>query len=320
MDQRVFSKRLQRLLDWLDSLWKFSRPHTIIGTSLSTVGLGMIALAAMPKEAAINPPEAVVLLILKALIPCLCANIYIVGLNQLEDIEIDRINKPSLPLASGALSRQEGIGIVGITGLLALVLSSFGGVFLFITVLASMVIGTAYSLPPIRLKRFPFWAALCIYSVRGLVINLGLFLHFQQRLGNTAHIPIQIWALTLFVVLFAFAIAIFKDIPDAKGDRQFKIKTLTLRLGIATVFNLSRWVLTACYSLMIAITILRWIPVQPVFLIVTHLALLGWMWVRSFKVDLEQKPQISQFYQFIWKLFFLEYILFPVACLWKTSS
>jgi homogentisate phytyltransferase / homogentisate geranylgeranyltransferase len=320
MGQRVFSKRLQRLLDWIDAFWKFSRPHTIIGTSLSTVGLAIIALAAMSKEAVIDHPEAVVLLILKALIPCLCANIYIVGLNQLEDVEIDQINKPSLPLASGAFSRQEGIGIVGITGLLALVLSSFGGVFLFITVLASMAIGTAYSLPPIRLKRFPFWAALCIYSVRGLVINVGLFLHFQQRLGDTAHIPLQIWALTLFVVLFAFAIAIFKDIPDAKGDRQFKIKTLTLRLGIATVFNLARWVLTACYSLMIAITILRWIPVQPVFLIVTHLALLGWMWVRSFKVDLEQKPQISQFYQFIWKLFFLEYILFPVACLWKTSS
>jgi homogentisate phytyltransferase / homogentisate geranylgeranyltransferase len=320
MGQRAFSERLQRLPDWLDALWKFSRPHTIIGTSLSTVGLAIIALAAMPKEAAIYNLGDAVILILKALIPCLCANVYIVGLNQLEDVEIDRINKPSLPLASGAFSRKEGLAIVGITGILALVLSSFEGIFLFVTVVASIAIGTAYSLPPIRLKRFPFWAALCIYSVRGLVINLGLFLHFQRRLGDTAYIPIQIWALTLFVVLFAFAIAIFKDIPDAKGDRQFKIKTLTLRLGIPTVFNLSRWVLTACYSFMIAITLLGWIPVQPVFLIVTHLALLVWMWFRSFKVDLQQKHRISQFYQFIWKLFFLEYILFPVACLWKTSA
>ncbi len=320
MGQRVFSKRLQRLLDWLDALWKFSRPHTIIGTSLSTVGLAMIALATIPKEAATYNAGAAVILILKALIPCLCANIYIVGLNQLEDIEIDRINKPSLPLASGEFSRKEAMAIVATTGILAIVLSSFEGIFLAITVLASSMIGTVYSLPPIRLKRFPFWAALCIYSVRGLVINLGLFLHFQQRLGDAARIPIQIWALTLFVALFAFAIAIFKDIPDAKGDHQFKIKTLTLRLGIATVFNLSRWVLTACYGFMIIITLLGWIPVQPIFLIVTHLALLGWMWLRSFKVDLQQKNDISRFYQFIWKLFFLEYILFPVACLWKTSS
>jgi homogentisate phytyltransferase / homogentisate geranylgeranyltransferase len=320
MGRKVFSKRLQRLFDWLDALWKFSRPHTIIGTSLSTVGLAIVALAALPKEPAIYDAGAVIILILQALVPCLCANVYIVGLNQLEDVEIDRINKPSLPLASGAFSRTEGLAIVGITGILALVLAAIGGVFLFGTVLASIAIGTVYSFPPIRLKRFPFWAALCIYSVRGLVINLGLFLHFQQRLGGTARIPIQIWALTVFVVLFAFAIAIFKDIPDAKGDRQFKIKTLTLRLGIATVFNLSRWVLTVCYSLMVAITILGWIPVQPIFLIVTHLALLSWMWVRSFKVDLLQKHDISRFYQFIWKLFFLEYVLFPVACLWKAAS
>ncbi len=316
MGQRVFSKRLQRWLDWLDALWKFSRPHTIIGTSLSAMGLAIIALADI-KETAIYNPGILAILVLEALIPCLCANVYIVGLNQLEDVEIDRINKPALPLASGAFSRNEGMAIVGVTGLLALVLSSFQGVFLLSTVLASIAIGTVYSLPPIRLKRFPFWAALCIYSVRGLVINLGLFLHFQQHLGGTAHIPAQIWALTLFVVLFAFAIAIFKDIPDAKGDHLFKITTLTLRLGVATVFNLSRWVLTACYGFMVFLAILGWIPVQPVFLIVTHLTLLGLMWVRSFKVELWQKNDISRFYQFIWRLFFLEYILFPVACLWK---
>jgi homogentisate phytyltransferase / homogentisate geranylgeranyltransferase len=322
MGQSAFLKQLQRSLDWLHILWKFSRPHTIIGTSLSVVGLAVIALATLSKDAAaaIYHPGAAAILILEALIPCLGANVYIVGLNQLEDVEIDRINKPSLPLASGVLSRQQGQAIVGVTGILSLVLSSFAGLFLFGTVLASLAIGTAYSLTPIRLKRFPFWAALCIYSVRGLVVNLGLFLHFRQRLGGGNNLPPQIWALTVFVVLFAFAIAIFKDIPDAKGDRQFKVKTLTLQLGPPTVFNLSRWVLTAAYSSMVTITLLGWIPVQPAFLIVTHLASLSLLWIQSFKVDLQQKQDISQFYQFIWKLFFLEYVLFPAACLLKSLS
>jgi homogentisate phytyltransferase / homogentisate geranylgeranyltransferase len=35
---------------------------------------------------------------------------------------------------------------------------------------------------------------------------------------------------------------------------------------------------------------------------------------RSRDVDLEQKVAIADFYQFIWKLFFLEYLLFPLAC------
>jgi homogentisate phytyltransferase/homogentisate geranylgeranyltransferase len=39
------------------------------------------------------------------------------------------------------------------------------------------------------------------------------------------------------------------------------------------------------------------------------------MWWQSFKVDLQDNSAIAQFYQFIWKLFFLEYLLFPAACL-----
>jgi homogentisate phytyltransferase/homogentisate geranylgeranyltransferase len=55
--------------------------------------------------------------------------------------------------------------------------------------------------------------------------------------------------------------------------------------------------------------------VNPIFLGVTHLLLLGVMWWRSQRVDLQDKIAIAQFYQFIWKLFFLEYLLFPAACL-----
>lgn len=284
------------------------------------MGLAIMALGDVSRESLISPAQSgfqLVPWIFSALIPSLCANVYIVGLNQLEDIEIDRINKPALPLASGEFSRTEGLAIVGTTGALALVLSAIQGNFLFLTVMLSMAIGTVYSLPPLRLKRFPFWAALCIFGVRGFIVNLGFFLHFQQILGRSPSIPPQVWALTLFVVLFAFAIAIFKDIPDAKGDRLFQIRTLTLRLGIPAVFKLARWVLTGCYGMMIVITLLGWLPIQATVLIVTHVGLLIWLWIRSLKVDLHEKDQMSQFYQFIWKLFFLEYLIFPLACLWK---
>ncbi len=54
--------------------------------------------------------------LLQALVPALLMNICIVGLNQLYDVEIDRVNKPYLPLASGELSEQQGRWIVGLTG------------------------------------------------------------------------------------------------------------------------------------------------------------------------------------------------------------
>lgn len=295
---------------WLYSFWKFSRPHTIIGTSLSVLGLYLIALAL----SSTGFSSAHLSLILPTWIACLCGNVYIVGLNQLEDVEIDRINKPHLPVAAGEFSLRQAQVIVAITGVLALLLAWLQGPFLLAMVGISLAIGTAYSLPPVRLKRFPFWAALCIFSVRGAVVNLGLFLHYSWVLKQTASIPPQVWALTLFILVFTFAIAIFKDIPDMEGDRQYNITTFTIQLGKAAVFNLSLWVLTACYAGMTLAGVL-WLPsVNRVFVGVTHLGVLAWMWWRSSRVDLQDKSAIAQFYQFIWKLFFLEYLIFPVAC------
>ncbi|MCM1985069.1 homogentisate phytyltransferase [Lyngbya confervoides] len=325
------SRPVSALGPWLRSLWSFSRPHTIIGTSLSVVGLAVMALALTPSLPAWTPAlsegppwtlNVMLLAIGSALIPSLCANVYIVGLNQLTDIDIDRINKPQLPLASGQFSPREGRWIVLILGGLALLMAMVQGPILLGTVLLSMVIGTVYSLPPFRLKRFPFWAALCIFGVRGLVINLGFFVHFRQQIQSASapwdwspDLPPELWALTLFVVLFALAIALFKDIPDAEGDRQFQIRTLTVRLGPEFVFGLSRWVLTLSYGLLVGLTLGGLLPsVQTLFLVVVHLGLLGIMWGMSFQVDLRERSQISRFYQLVWRLFFFEYILFPLAC------
>jgi homogentisate phytyltransferase / homogentisate geranylgeranyltransferase len=310
---------VQHQFPWLYAFWKFSRPHTILGTTLSVLGLALMA-KALHEGTQSYPPFLVVL----TLVACLCGNVYIVGLNQLEDVEIDRINKPDLPLASGEFTRSTGRAIVIFTGLLALTLSLFLGTFLILTVWTSLLIGTAYSLPPIRLKRFPVWASLCIFTVRGAIVNLGLFLNYSLALGapvkhqvlglGIPEIPGIIWALTAFIIVFTFAIAIFKDIPDSEGDRLYQISTFTLRLGAPAVFNLSRWVITLCYlGAIVAGT--RLPHVNPVFLVATHVVALVTMWVLSFQVDLRDQEAIAQFYQFIWKLFFLEYLFFPISCL-----
>jgi homogentisate phytyltransferase/homogentisate geranylgeranyltransferase len=114
----------------LYAFWKFSRPHTIIGTTLSVAGIFAIARAqvAQPFSAsweAVAIREAILMGI--ALFACLCGNVYIVGLNQLEDVDIDRVNKPHLPLASGEFSRQQGWAIVVTCGLLALMLAAGDG-------------------------------------------------------------------------------------------------------------------------------------------------------------------------------------------------
>ncbi|HEY9761624.1 MAG TPA: homogentisate phytyltransferase [Trichocoleus sp.] len=308
---------------WLYAFWKFSRPHTIIGTSLSVLGLFSIVLATSDQlESTVNVSSLATLV--TAWLACLAGNVYIVGLNQIEDVEIDRINKPHLPLASGEFSHRDGRWLVAIMGFLGLLLATLGGPWLIFTLVTSLIIGTAYSLPPIRLKRFPFWASFCILAVRGAIVNLGLFLHFSERFGLPLLVPPRIWTLTGFVLVFSIAIAIFKDIPDLEGDRRYNIRTFTVQLGQQTVFNLARAILTLCYVGVILAAL--WLPdVNRPFLAITHLLVLVTFWTLSFRVaGFERWGKSSQpmtypaFYQFIWKMFFLEYLIFPIAC-WLAS-
>ena len=218
---------------YLSQLWKFSRPHTIIGTSLSVLALYTIAIATTHSPISTTS----ILQLVGAWIACLCGNVYIVGLNQLYDVEIDRVNKPDLPLASGKLSISQGKWIVGVTGILAIAISVLLGKWLFATVAVSLAIGTAYSLPPIRFKQYSLLAAICILTVRGCVVNLGLFLHFDRLFTGMDSVPPSIWVLTLFILVFTIAIALFKDVPDLEGDRKYQIETFTIVLGKLTVFN-----------------------------------------------------------------------------------
>lgn len=308
----------QQPSQWFYAFWKFSRPHTIIGTSLSVLALYVITLATTFDQATLlhNLASSTSWLqLLGTWIACLSGNIYIVGLNQLEDVEIDQINKPDLPVASGEFSLRQGQVIVGFLGILALILAWLLGPWLLLMVGVSLAIGTAYSLPPIRLKRFPVWAALCIFFVRGVIVNLGLFFHFswlEQR--NVLMLPTPaVWALTGFILVFTLAIAIFKDIPDMEGDKQYNITTFTIQLGKPVVFNIARWVLTICYLGMMLAGL--WLSVNLPFLLSTHVVALGLMWWQSWNVDLQDKNAIAGYYQFIWKLFFLEYLIFPSAIL-----
>lgn len=301
---------LENPISWLHTLWKFSRPHTIIGTTLSVISLYLIALATTQT----SPNLANAILFLEAWIPCLGGNLYIVGLNQLEDVAIDKVNKPNLPLASGEFSQKQGQIIVTIAGMLALGLAAFFGQWLLATVSLSLLIGTAYSLPPIRLKRFPLFAALSIFTVRGIIVNLGLFLYFIYGLTGQSFLPPTIIILTLFILFFSIAIAIFKDVPDIEGDQQYNITTFTLLLGKQAIFNFSRVLISLCYVGMILAGVFKVSGINHLILIISHLCLLGLLWWRSQKVNLEDREEIASFYQFIWQLFFLEYLLFPLTC------
>jgi homogentisate phytyltransferase/homogentisate geranylgeranyltransferase len=296
----------------LGALWRFSRPHTIVGTAVSVVALHLIAVDALP---GLGLGDGLWDLFW-TLVAGLAVNVYIVGVNQLEDVDIDRVNKPYLPLAAGEMTHEQARAVVGAAAGLAVVLAVSQGTVETVAVLAGLVVGTAYSTPPLRLKRFPVLASLSISGVRALVVNLGVYAHFSLALGGgTVSIPAPVWALTLVVLPFSLAIAILKDVPDAEGDRRFRIMTFTVRLGGRPVLRAGLAALTVAYVGMATLGAALIDEAQPVVLAAGHLAALALLLAWSRGVDPADPAGFTRFYMRVWKLFFCEYALVAAACL-----
>ena len=177
------------------TVWQFTRPHTVVGSFISILSLYMYA---YPFSSWLSP--VMFKNVIFASVPSLFMNIYITGLNQIFDINIDRINKPYLPLASGALSFKQGLGIVISSLILSFITSISAAWPLKLTLLSSFVLGTIYSIPGFRLKRFPILAALSIIVVRGTIVNLGFYFNALLQLGFTG-----VWFQSfLFIYLFIY--------------------------------------------------------------------------------------------------------------------
>src|SRR3954470_12028370 len=292
-------------------LWRFGRPHTLIGTTLSVLALYAIAVTAL----AGGDLTAGWFHLLWTLVAAWCVNVFIVGINQLEDVEIDRINKPFLPIAAGDLSPAAGRRIVVAAAVVPLVLAVTQGAAELVAVALGLAIGTAYSVPPLRLKRFPALASLSITFVRSLVVNLGVWLHFSHALGGGSAIDPAVWALIAVTVPFSFAIAILKDVPDIEGDRRYAIATFSVRLGARPVLALGLVVLTAAELGMATAGAALLDGASTVVLVGGHLAALAALWIWASRIDLADRASVTRFYMRVWVLFFAEYAIVAAAYL-----
>jgi homogentisate phytyltransferase / homogentisate geranylgeranyltransferase len=292
-------------------LWRFARPHTIVGTTLSVLSLYVIAVV----QYAGGALDAQLFDLLWTLVAAWCVNVFIVGINQIEDVEIDRINKPFLPIAAGDLSPVAARRIVAASAVVPLVLAVTQGVPELVAVAIGLAVGTAYSVPPLRLKRFPALASLSITFVRSVVVNVGVWLHFSSAFGAGYEIDPAVWALIAVTVPFSFAIAILKDMPDVEGDRRYAIATFSVRLGARPVFALGLGVLTLGELGMATIGAAALGDANTAVLVGGHLAALALLWWWATRVDLADRASIVRFYMRVWTLFFCEYAIVAAAYL-----
>ncbi len=141
----------------------------------------------------------------------LLGNVFIVGINQIFDVNIDKINKPFLPMASGRMSSRMACVVVAFSGVMGsiLVATYFSklilGLYLF-----GLLIGGLYSAPPVRLKRYPTLAAMIIAFVRGFLLHFGIYTAVTEAFELQFLWSRQLIFLCRFMPVFAGVIAVTK--------------------------------------------------------------------------------------------------------------
>jgi homogentisate phytyltransferase / homogentisate geranylgeranyltransferase len=282
------------------TLWAFSRPHTIIGSFLSITTLFTLSVPTWADFFRLAWP-----LYGWVLLSALACNVFITGLNQLTDVGMDRLNKPFLPLASGDLSASTGSWIVGVALVVSLGAAWLADGRIFATIFAINAIGTAYSLPPIRLKRHHVTAALCIIVVRGVLVNFVLGSIIDGLVAPEYRAQAQLLVLTLFVSVFSLAIAWFKDLYDTDGDAAYSIRTFPLLYSNEATIRVGKALLVLAYlaAIVVCWPLGWWLAGGHAVLL---LLFLGHVW-RS---DTSHRAGIYRFYMGFWVFFFAEYLLF----------
>ncbi|XP_015964587.1 homogentisate solanesyltransferase, chloroplastic isoform X2 [Arachis duranensis] len=224
------------------------------------------------------------------------------------------VNKPYLPIAAGDLSVQSAwllVAFFAAAGLLIVGLNF--GPFIFSLYTLGLFLGTIYSVPPLRMKRFPIAAFLIIATVRGFLLNFGVYYATRAALGLAFEWSSPVVFITTFVTLFALVIAITKDLPDVEGDRKYQISTFATKLGVRNIAFLGCGILLMNYigSILAAIympqAFRQWLLIPAHMIFASCLIFQAWVLEKANYT----KEAISGFYRFIWNLFYAEYAIFP---------
>ena len=216
------------LMDRWRTYLEFGRPFTLVAPALGVVSGAVTAAGAAPRE-----PWAVTLLTYPLLGAVMAAvlNAGNNALNQIYDLDIDRINKPKRPLPSERLTLREAWAFTIACYAAALIVAWFiapgGRHECFWIVLAAVVFTYIYSVPPLRTKRLGIWANVTIAIPRGLLLKVAGWSTVKTVVG------LEPWYIGSIFGLFLLGASTTKDFADMEGDRRGGCRTLPIQYGVS---------------------------------------------------------------------------------------
>jgi len=168
-------------------------------------------------------------IILKIIIGAISASVLNAGsntVNQIFDVEIDRVNKPQRPLPSNRIKMRYAVVLAICYYVLAIFLSYLVNIQYFIIVLITTFITYAYSGYPFRTKRFGILANITMAIPRGGLLVIAGWSAVRSIFEK------EVWYIALIFFLYILGASTTKDFSDIEGDRKGGCSTLPIILGV----------------------------------------------------------------------------------------
>jgi geranylgeranylglycerol-phosphate geranylgeranyltransferase len=159
-------------------------------------------------------------------------------INDIFDIEIDKINRPLRPLPSGKITTTEAYILILVLILLSLITSYIVSYLAFIIVIVSHFILLLYSK---YLKLIPILGNITVAFLTGLVFIFG-----GVVVGNPSAAIIP----AVFAFLINLIREIVKDMQDVEGDERSAVKTIPIQFG----FQISNFIILFLTFILILFT------------------------------------------------------------------
>jgi 4-hydroxybenzoate polyprenyltransferase len=202
--------------------WELARPFTLIAPALGMFTGSVIALGAPP---VVPLTGWVALKIALGTLMAAVLNAASNTLNQVTDLEADRINKPSRPVPSGRIEPAAALRLAGALYVVAFLLAAAVGPQCTWLAGIAAVMTLLYSAPPFRLKGVPYVANVVIAVPRGVLLKVAGW-SCVRDFGR-----LEPWSIGLIFGLFLLGATTTKDFADARGDEAAGYRTLPVVLG-----------------------------------------------------------------------------------------
>jgi len=208
----------------LKSYIQLVRIHNVIGAALGSV-MGFLVSSEWKFE-----PKQIVLSAL--VVGFIAAGGYVI--NDVYDVNIDKINKPYRPIPSGEVSIKSARILALIMFILGLFLSLFLGIYDFILALLVTIVLFYYAK---KLKRSGFYGNLLVATATALSIFYGGLAFFSGNWFERIVIP------TFYSFFLTLAREIVKGIEDYEGDKVNNVRTLATTLGVQKSWKIAKLLL-----------------------------------------------------------------------------